>query len=85
MTYVEDRRLDRGIDDTCDEVSDISSILPSSVDSLLADSLLLNSFMFFIVRLLIFVLTIALDEIGLICDLRSYVSKVKRSKVIFIF
>ena len=35
MTYVEDLRLERGIDDTCDEVSDISSILPSSVDSLL--------------------------------------------------
>ena len=117
MTHVDDLRPElRGIDDTCDEVSDISSILPSIVDNLkqfsnwcllndafhqseshfsrtdikptwVADNRLLNSLMFFIVRLLIFVFTpIAFDEIGLAwTDFRSYVSKVKRSKVIFIF
>ena len=90
MTHVDDLRPEsrpdwRGIDETWDEVSDISSILPSSVDNWVADSLLLNSFMFFIVRLLIFVFTpIGFDEIGLTWDFRSYVSNVKRSKDKFI-
>ena len=90
MNHVDDLRPEsrpdwRGIDDTWDEVSDISSILPSSVDICVADNLLLNSLMFFIVRLLIFVFTpIGFDEIGLTCDFRSYVSNVKRSKYVFI-